>query len=296
MEKEQHETNQEKLNIAKPTIVPSLSISESVIVPKENPTNLSQNPQQQNTSLQIPKLNLSGLSPGSFCSSNTRKPSFPQFNQNSQGINGQIPPLNLNAKPAHIKALGSDPTIPPLNLSLVSTPRNNTPILNQPSRSISIGALGDQAELDLAQISTETNKRERHDVLLCIPYYVFSTKSELESFTKLIPCKFGEGSEITQVSNFPIDTYVIEGAPNSGAPRTIPSLQNIDAAYQNIENIPFLIDQTTKECTLLTSHIEQTLERIEDLRNEREKQKIENALLKERIKVAKQRQKSSGSS
>ena len=286
MEKQRNEQNNEKSKTDEKSVAwTSTDLNPNSL--KENQSELSQNPNQQpNNPLKIPILNLSCLSPGTTQSSNPRKPSFPQFNQ-KQTSNGPIP--TLNSKPAHLKALASDPIIPPLNLNLVSNTPNDTKPLNEtPSRSISINALGDQIELDLSQISSESGKRERHEVLFCIPFSVFPTAPEFELFAKKVPSSFGEGSQITQVSNFPIKKWVIEGTPNIGAPTAIPSIQSIDAAYQNIGNIPFLIDQTTKECSLLTSHIEQTLARIEEMRNQREKLKIENALLRMKINLAKQ--------
>lgn len=64
---------------------------------------------------------------------------------------------------------------------------------------------------------------------------------------------------------------------------SIPSLQAIDLAYQNIQNYPYLIEQTTTESNTLMSHIEDVITEIEIARTELERLKVKNELIKANI-------------
>lgn len=64
---------------------------------------------------------------------------------------------------------------------------------------------------------------------------------------------------------------------------SIPSLQAIDIAYQRVQHFPVLIEQTNSESTHLISHIESIIAEIELFRDERERLRVQNELIRSNI-------------
>jgi hypothetical protein len=77
---------------------------------------------------------------------------------------------------------------------------------------------------------------------------------------------------------------VIENS-RPGSESAVPSIQAVDAAFQDAEHFPFLVEQADAEGALLAAQIDQTRAEIEALRAEKERAAVEVAVARERLRV-----------
>jgi seryl-tRNA synthetase len=75
---------------------------------------------------------------------------------------------------------------------------------------------------------------------------------------------------------------------SESGPSSIPTLQTIDTAYQEVTHLPILIDQANHEHAQLSQQIEQSIAEIETIRADKEALAIETAVLKEKLRVARE--------
>jgi hypothetical protein len=115
-----------------------------------------------------------------------------------------------------------------------------------------------------------------------VRYAELATDAELRDLEGRLPEHFGEFTEIAQIRKSPPE-YVIENGRQTVA-SAIPSSQAIDAAFQDTEHLPFLIDQADTEGARVSAQIEHTREEIDVLRIEKEGLAIDTALLRERLR------------
>lgn len=140
------------------------------------------------------------------------------------------------------------------------------------------GGLG----LNLSAIPAGKAKSETHFVYLC-KFYKELNDDEIEELKANAEDTFGEGTKVIQLTKVP-EQYVIQ--PPEKLANSIPTLPAIDAAYQDVSNIPFLIDECYVQQALLTKEIDQSALECDNLIAEKQKLLIENAVLEERIRNA----------
>jgi hypothetical protein len=119
--------------------------------------------------------------------------------------------------------------------------------------------------------------------VICLLYAEFESKALFASFEARLTSRFGRGAVLTQIRPSP-EEWVIENS-RPGSESAIPSLQTLDAAFQDNEHCPFLIDQAEAEAAALASQIEQTGTEIEASRAEKERPAVETAVLREKIRA-----------
>jgi hypothetical protein len=137
--------------------------------------------------------------------------------------------------------------------------------------------------LNLTNLPPAAAKSEKHNVFICAPFAEFETEIEFPNFQKNLESTFGPGTSIFELTKNP-PQWIVEGSPDA-TESTIPSLDVIDAAYQDVEHLPFLIDQVESEGARLGIQLEQEVAEIEGLRNEREQLRIEIAVLNEKVQA-----------
>jgi hypothetical protein len=203
-----------------------------------------------------------------------------------------IPRLDLGAGPRTLSVSSSSPlAIPALNLSAVPkvndpSPTSERPIdvgahhcaappipLFQPAVSLSLESLRTGAPPPFA----------RSEVAICVPYATFKNKAQFASLEANLTSRFGRAAVLTQIRLSP-EEWVIENS-RPGSESAIPSLQTLDAAFQDIEHCPFLIDHAEAQGAALASQIEQARAEIEAIRAEKERLAIETAVLRERVRT-----------
>jgi len=118
-------------------------------------------------------------------------------------------------------------------------------------------------------------------VYICLPFSTEMSISEFKGRYPDIQTSFGKGARVVQISQNP-EKLVLIGDQNADSP--IPSLQMLDSAYQNISNLPFLIDQCQQESISLEKLIENSIVENESLQNHKEKLISENASLQEELR------------
>ena len=181
-----------------------------------------------------------------------------------------IPSLNLSLAPqqnqaVNINRYGAISSAPELN---ISAKRPLIPGLNFES-------------IDLSDFPPHSSKVERHHVLICFHYQKQEIEKE-KDLSKLYEKDFNQNVKVNDIDDF----LVIEANDNDESEKNnIPSIQTIDLAFQNLDHLPELIKQTSNESSHLTNVIDDTLTELSQLRELKEKLKIENALIKERINV-----------
>ncbi|OHT04321.1 hypothetical protein TRFO_28211 [Tritrichomonas foetus] len=135
--------------------------------------------------------------------------------------------------------------------------------------------------LDLTNLPPQASKNETHYVYVCL-LYSHSTFDREKDVNQFVANNF-KGISVTP-SEFD-QNIVCEVNDNT---ESIPSLQTVDHSYQVLEHYPSLIEQTTSESNYLTQYIEDTLSEISEFRDKKEYLRIQNAIMKERIRVAKE--------
>jgi hypothetical protein len=207
-----------------------------------------------------------------------------------------VPRLNLSAS-----ASAAPPDVPPLGLGEGAAPpaprgrpeipaARGIPALNLsavpkasdgPGRS---GPAGLSFGLGLASLPTAPPVQSA--VLICVPYAELATAAQLSALQERLPAEFNESTEMAQIRKSPPE-FVIENRRQAAA-SAIPSLQALDAAFQDTEHLPFLIDQADTEAARLSAQTEHTREEIEALRAEKETLAIDTALLRERLRAVRE--------
>jgi hypothetical protein len=149
---------------------------------------------------------------------------------------------------------------------------------------LSLGGLGLGA-LNLTNLPPAAAKSEKHKVIICAPYAEVNTDAEFHVVEESLEETFGEGTTIIELPTEPA-RWIIEADP-AAIESAIPSLEAIDAAYQDTEHLPYLIDQANREGSDLNQQIEQEITEIESLKKEREDLRISIAVLNEKLENAK---------
>ena len=167
--------------------------------------------------------------------------------------------------------------IPHLNLS----GRASNPDIGNVSLGSTLPSLGLPQLLDLSAFPPAASKKERHDVVICVPFTELSTDVQATQFRECATSVFGN----VTVSDVPISCLVVEPEDIDTA---IPTLQEIDAAFQDAEHLPFLIEQVEEQCVKLARQTEQNISEIEALKAEQQALMIEKAVLAERIRATKE--------
>ena len=209
-----------------------------------------------------------------------------------EGENRESRPTLRFAQPPpepQLRALGSAASAPQLAPTAVPTLSFGfgNPNPSVPSLSLAGGpglpslGLGGSNKLDLTRLPPAASRRERHEVVICVPYVDLEGNDAVEEFKASAPGVFGE----VAFSNCPDSRLIVEP---KGKESAIPSLQVIDAAYQESEHLPLLIDQANDECAKLAHQIELMIAEMEALKTEREALKVGNAVLEERIRGVKE--------
>lgn len=260
--------------------VPSLAIS-STSENRKQLTNISSYPQSQlsinrnNDQSNITQENQSGYA------SHLAQNKMASPNNSSQNNTNNSKKLSNNLSP-----------IPSLNLSLA--PRQSQQVninrfgvvssnleMNMNSKRPFIPGLNFEA-IDISDYPPHSSKIEHHQVLICLKY----KKLEVEKgkdLSKLFEEHFNQDIKVNDIDEY----LVIEANDNDESEKNnIPSIQTIDLAYQNLDHLPELIGQTSSESSQITNVIDDTLTEISQLRDLKEKLKIENAITRERINVA----------
>lgn len=177
-----------------------------------------------------------------------------------------IPRLNLASTSRHTQSMNISRT----NSSFNSSGKAAIPGLNLQT-------------LNLSNLPPNSSKNECHQVIICLNYNAENgLLNDNDQLSKQISNSLNQKVKLEDLG----DITVIESNENDDLDSAIPSIQAIDLAYQNLENYPFLIKQNTSEISNLTNFIDDTFTEISELTKLREKLKIENVLLKERINVA----------
>ena len=166
--------------------------------------------------------------------------------------------------------------MPRLNLSNIPRQAQSVGLTRSETvSSASVPALN-IASLNLTGLPPHSAQNEQHLIYICVP---LNKSKDQKTVINNKMRNFEQNNQIIEVDN----NIVIEGDDSSDA---IPTIQALDLAWQNLNHLPALINQTTAECVSVTTHIEKTLANIAAMRDMKEALKIEIALAKERIKVA----------
>jgi hypothetical protein len=129
-------------------------------------------------------------------------------------------------------------------------------------------------------------RHERHDVVICLPFTEFSNDLHFDDLVKSLDSRFGHGAQIGQIRRSPAD-WVVERAAAPGE-SAIPTLQTIDAAFQDVTHLPWLIEQADAEYAELANQIEESREDIDRLVAEKQELAVGNAVLAERLRAARE--------
>lgn len=167
-------------------------------------------------------------------------------------------------------------SVPALNFGF-GNPNPSVPSLAIAGETVPGLGLAGSGRLDLSRLPPAASRKEKHEIVICVPYIDLETDAQLSEFRQTARKLFGDVS----VCECPIERVIVE--PN-GEQSAIPSLQAIDAAYQESEHLPLLIDQANDECSKLSHQIELSITEMEALKTEREALKVGNAVLEERIR------------
>lgn len=204
------------------------------------------------------------------------KKTFPN-NNNSQENNDNnknlspVPSLNLALAPHQVQSA---------NISRFEAVSSTSEINIQSKRPF-IPGLNFEA-IDLSDFPPHSSKMEHHQILICFKY----DKQEIEKGTdlsNLYEKEFNKNVKVSDIDDFlVIEANDIDESENNN----IPSIQTIDQSFQNLDHLPELIKQAINESSHITNVIDDILTEISQLREQKEKLKIENALIKERIDVA----------
>ena len=222
----------------------------------------------------IPLLNLGNLSNNANNTNDTN---------NNNDSHPKVPSLSLGLGQNSGKRVEfTDPPAPrrspklPLNISGQKGTETNKNEGSQVS--------GLNLSLNLLHLPPASSKTEHHKVFVCLPYTRFYSSQnsllnqpEYDDFNRFqnhLPQIFGEGSTITQLSKA-IPSYIIN---KSG-----PTLSDIDSAFQNKENLPFLIENCDSETLQLIRQCDQEISEIQELTNQKSKLEAEIAEIQAKI-------------
>ena len=196
-------------------------------------------------------------------------PEIPNLNlvPNSSGLDSGHSMLSSASTP-QLATLASP------NLSLSG--RASNPEIAGTNFGSTLPSLGLPQLLDLSGFSPTSSKKEKHDVVICIPYAELANDVQAKDFHSVASTVFGE----VTVTDVPISCLVVEpDGPNNA----VPTMQDIDVAFQNIEHLPYLIEQVEEQCVRLARQTEQSMSEMEALKAEQQALMVEKAVLAERI-------------
>jgi hypothetical protein len=113
-----------------------------------------------------------------------------------------------------------------------------------------------------------------------LPFSEFYIRQQFSELENSLPSVFGRGSRVSQVEQ---SRWVIEKDDRSRE-SAIPTLQMIDAAFQEVEHFPGLMERVTRDYGELGQFIEACTAEIERLRAAKERMATQNSVLRERIR------------
>jgi outer membrane murein-binding lipoprotein Lpp len=129
-------------------------------------------------------------------------------------------------------------------------------------------------------------RQERHDVVICLPFAEFSDDLHFDDLVKSLGSRFGQGTQIRPIRRSPSE-WVVERAAAPGE-SAIPALQTIDAAFQDVSHLPFLIEQADAEYAELARQIDESRDEMDRLVAEKQELAVGNAVLAEKLRAARE--------
>lgn len=205
-----------------------------------------------------------------------------------------IPPKNANQnanQPPNIPLSSMNNQIP--NIPTVQFPKSEggLPLMN-----LSFASVPD-LKINLSEMSFQDGKKKHYDkrpVVICVPFMADNNSELLQSNTnkakdrpidKKIINFFGGTAEFTDLYvNSITESPITVVEYNEGTPSLIPTFQKIDSAYQEIKHLPKMIDRVTEESSNVFAIIEDMMNEIERLKNQKEEMTVKNAVMKEKIR------------
>lgn len=215
-------------------------------------------------------------------------------------LNGDGPPvpsLNLGA-PSAAPENNAPPEVPQLGFKNLSSANQGVsfpgldfsnikkdqpqapPPLNFGSKnqsSIGIPGLG----INLGQLPPASCKSDIQQIYICLPYREFAGEKQFSEFQNSYQEQFGNEAKIEQISKNPNQWVVVR--PENISESVIPTIDEIDRAYQESEHLPANIEQVNCESVLLTRQIEMSSSENELMKSQKEQLKVEIAVLREKL-------------